>query len=53
MGNSLVKPVFSLYCVIKRIVNRAPKRLLYPRTHLRVWIPKGRKLISRETNSFI
>jgi len=35
-----------VYCVIKRIVDRAPSRYLYTRMRLRLWLPKARKVIS-------
>jgi len=37
---------FFLYCVIKRILDRAPKRFLCTRPRLRVWLLKARKVIS-------
>jgi len=36
MGCSLVKSAFFVYCVIKRIVDRAPRRFLCTRTRLRL-----------------
>jgi len=46
MGCSYVKSVLSVYCVIKRIVDRAPRCYLYAKTRLRLCFPKASKVIS-------
>jgi len=42
MGCSLLKSTFLVYCVMKRIVDHAPRHYLYARTRLRLWLPKVR-----------
>jgi len=44
MGSCHVKSAFFVYCVIKRIVDHAPRRYFYARTRLRLWLPKARKI---------
>jgi len=39
---ALVKSAFPVHCVIKRIVDRAPRLNLYARTRLQLWLPKVR-----------
>ena len=46
MGCSHVKSAFLVNCVIKRIVDHAPRRYFYARTRLRLWLPKVRKIIN-------
>jgi len=46
MGCSLVKSVFFVLCIIKRIVDRVRRRYLYTRMRLHLWLPKARKVIS-------
>ena len=43
MGCSFVTSVFFVYCVIKRIVYREPRRYLYTKTRLRLWFSSYRK----------
>jgi len=35
---------FFVYCVIQNTVDRAPRRYLYTRMRLRLWLPKVRKV---------
>ena len=35
---------FFVYCVIQNTVDRAPRRYLYTRLRLRLWLPKVRKV---------
>jgi len=52
MGCSLVKSIFFLCGVIKRIVDHAPKCFLHTRTHRCVSLPKARKVISSSCSQF-
>jgi len=50
---SLVKTIFFVYCVIQSTVDRAPRRYLYTRMRLRVWLQKVRKVKSVYVSSFL
>ena len=45
MACSLVKSVFFVYCVIQSTADHAPRRYLYARMRLRLWLLKGEWLI--------
>jgi len=44
MDCPLVKSAFFVYCVIQRRVDRAPRRYLYTRMRLRLWLLKAIKV---------
>jgi len=48
MSCSLVKSIFCIYCVIKRVF-RAPRRYLYERTRLRLWLLVTESRVARLT----
>jgi len=43
---------FFVYCVLKQIVDHSPRRYLYARTRLRLWLPRARYAKVR-FNSFL